>query len=228
MPLFIVIIALLHPWLGVIALASAVALFAVAVANEQVARGPLKEAAKRSIAAMQRVEAAVRNAEAVQAMGMRADFVRRWSDVNEQALTLQVQAGDSNAILVGFSKFLRLFVQILILGCGAWLVLRGELTSGGMIAGSILLGRALAPLEQAITAWKSLVAARDARDRLQRLFERQPPASQTMRLPAPIGRLSCEQSSVRAAWQGGTDPPLSQLRARGGRRARHRGTVRGR
>ena len=192
-PLFIVIIALLHPWLGVIALASAVALFAVAVANEQVARGPLKEAAKRSIAAMQRVEAAVRNAEAVQAMGMRADFVRRWSEVNEQALALQVQAGDRNAILVGFSKFLRLFVQILILGCGAWLALRGELSSGGMIAGSILLGRALAPLEQAITAWKSLVAARDARDRLQRLFERQPPPLQTMRLPAPIGRLSCEQ-----------------------------------
>jgi ATP-binding cassette subfamily C protein EexD len=104
-----------------------------------------------------------------------------------------VQAGDRNAILVGFSKFVRLFVQVLILGCGAWLVLRGELTAGGMIAGSILLGRALAPLEQAITAWKSLVAARDARDRLQRLFERQPTAPKTMRLPAPIGRLSCEQ-----------------------------------
>jgi PrtD family type I secretion system ABC transporter len=192
-PVFIVIIALLHPWLGLIALASAVVLFAIAVANERIARGPLKDAGRRSIAAMQRVEAAVRNAEAVQAMGMRADFVRRWSEINEETLALQVQAGDRNAILVGFSKFLRLFVQILILGCGAWLVLRGELSSGGMIAGSILLGRALAPLEQSITAWKSLIAAREARDRLQRLFERQPAPPRTMRLPPPLGRVSCEQ-----------------------------------
>src|SRR5918994_487437 len=205
-PVFIVIIALLHPWLGLIALASAIALFAVAVANEHAARRPLKEAAGRSIAAMQRVEAAMRNAEVIQAMGMRADFLRRWSDLSEQALALQVQAGDRNAILVGFSKFLRLFVQIMILGCGAWLVLRGELSSGGMIAGSILLGRALAPVEQSIAAWKGLVLARDARDRLQRLFERQPAPPKTMCLPAPIGRLSCHRVEFLPC--GGTEPIL--------------------
>jgi PrtD family type I secretion system ABC transporter len=191
-PVFIVMSALLHPLLGLIALASALALFVVGVANERATRWSLKEAAGRSIAALQRVEAAVRNAEVVQAMGMRADFLRRWSDLSEQALALQVRAGDRNAILVGFSKFLRLFAQIMILGCGAWLVLRGELSPGGMIAGSILLGRALAPVEQSIAAWKGLVSARDARDRLQRLFEHQPPPK-TMRLPAPIGRLSCHQ-----------------------------------
>jgi PrtD family type I secretion system ABC transporter len=185
------------------------ALFAIAVANERVARYPLKEAARLSIAAMQRVEAAMRNAEVVHAMGMRPDFVRRWLDVDDRTLTFQVQATDRNAILAGFSKFLRLFVQSLILGCGAWLVLRGELSSGGMIAGSILLGRALAPLEQSIAAWKSLIAARDARDRLERLLERRPRSTNRMRLPAPIGRVSCDQVTFLAP--GATDPVLRSL-----------------
>ena len=86
-----------------------------------------------------------------------------------------------------------MLVQVLILGVGVWLVLQNELTSGGMIAASILLGRALAPIEQSIAAWKSLVAARDARDRLSALFARLPPEPAGMRLPTPLGRLSCEQ-----------------------------------
>jgi PrtD family type I secretion system ABC transporter len=192
-PVFIAVITLLHPLLALIALASALALFAVAVANEQATRRPLTEAAGRSIATLQRLGAAVRNAELVQSMGMRADLLRRWSDLNEQALTLQLQAGDRNAVLVGSSKFLRLFAQIMILGCGAWLVLRGELSSGGMIAGSILLGRALGPVEQSIAAWKGLVSARDARNRLQCLLERHQPAPKAMLLPAPTGRLSFQQ-----------------------------------
>ncbi len=205
-PVFIAIIALLHPLLGLIALASAIALFAVAVANEQATRRPLMEAAGRSIATLQRVDAAVRNAEVVQAMGMRAGLLRRWSDLNEQVLMLQLQAGDRNAVLVGSSKFLRLFAQIMILGCGAWLVLRGELSSGGMIAGSILLGRALGPVEQSIAAWKGLVSTRDARNRLRRLLERNQPPPKTMRLPAPIGRLSCQQ--VEFLPRGRTEPIL--------------------
>ena len=124
---------------------------------------------------------------------MRQDFIRRWSALNEEALALQLEAGDRNATLVGFFKFLRMLVQVLLLGVGAWLVLQNELTSGGMIAASIPLGRALAPIEQSIAAWKSLVAARDARDRLSALFARLPPEPAGMRLPTPLGRLSCEQ-----------------------------------
>ena len=192
-PAFILIIALMHPLLGLVAAGSALALLAIAVANEAAARGPLRAAAKGSIRAMQRVEAAIRNADVVQALGMREAFIRRWSALNEETLALQLKAADRNALLVGLSKFLRMLVQILILGVGAWLVLRHDLTSGGMIAASILLGRALAPVEQSIAAWKNLVAARDARDRLSALFERLPPEPAGMRLPAPLGRLSCEQ-----------------------------------
>ena len=108
-------------------------------------------------------------------------------------LALQLAAADRNAALVGFSKFIRIFVQILILGAGASLVINGQLTSGAMIAASILLGRALAPVEQAIGAWKGMVAARDAYDRLKRLLERVPAEEGAMPLPAPKGNLSCEQ-----------------------------------
>jgi PrtD family type I secretion system ABC transporter len=192
-PVFIAIIAIMHPLLGLVAVGAALALLALAVANEVASRGPLQDAAQRSIRAMQRAEAAIRNADVVLAMGIRRDFIRRWSALNEEALALQLTAGDRNAILVGFSKFLRMFVQVLILGVGAWLVLQNGLTSGGMIAASILLGRALAPIEQSIGAWKVLVAARDARDRLSALFARLPPEPEGMRLPTPLGRLSCEQ-----------------------------------
>jgi PrtD family type I secretion system ABC transporter len=192
-PVFVVMIALMHPLLGLVALTAAFALLALAVVNEAASRRLLGDAAQQTICAMQRAEAAIRNADVIQAMGMRRDFIRRWSALNEAALALQLEAGDRNATLVGFSKFLRMFVQILILGVGAYLVLQSELTSGGMIAASILLGRALAPIEQSIAAWKVLVAARDARDRLSALLARLPPESQGMRLPTPCGRLSCEQ-----------------------------------
>jgi PrtD family type I secretion system ABC transporter len=192
-PAFIAVIALMHPLLGLVAVGAALALLAIAISNEAASRRPLRDATQRSIRAMQRAEAAIRNADVVHAMGMRHDFIRRWSALNEEALALQLQAGDRNATLVGFAKFLRMFVQILILGVGAWLVLQSDLTSGGMIAASILLGRALAPIEQSIAAWKVLVAARDARDRLSALFARLPAQPESMRLPTPLGRLSCEQ-----------------------------------
>jgi PrtD family type I secretion system ABC transporter len=192
-PVFIAIIALMHPLLGLVAVGAALALLALAVANEAASRRPLRDAARCSIRAMQQAEAAIRNADVVQAMGMRRDFIQRWSALNEDALALQLKAGDRNATLIGFSKFLRMLVQILILGVGAWLVLQNDLSAGGMIAASILLGRALAPIEQSIAVWKVLIAARDARDRLSALFARLPPEPKRMRLPTPLGRLSCEQ-----------------------------------
>jgi PrtD family type I secretion system ABC transporter len=126
-------------------------------------------------------------------MGMLTSFLTGWSSRNERVLALQLVAADRNAALVGFSKFIRIFVQILILGAGASLVIDGQLTSGAMIAASILLGRALAPVEQAIGAWKGMVAARDSYDRMKRLLERMPAEQGAMPLPAPKGRVSCEQ-----------------------------------
>jgi ATP-binding cassette subfamily C protein/ATP-binding cassette subfamily C exporter for protease/lipase/ATP-binding cassette subfamily C protein EexD len=190
---FIAVIWLLHPWLGVLALLAAVVLFALALGSEIVMRAPLGEANERWMAAQRRGETALRNAEVVHAMGMLPALLGRWHADNDRALERHAEASDRGAVIVGMAKFLRLFVQVGILGLGAYLVLDGELTGGGMIAGSILLSRALAPVEQAIGAWKGLVAARASHDRLQALLRRHSEAAPALRLPVPEGRVSVER-----------------------------------
>ncbi len=192
-PIFIAVIWLMSPALGALAVAAAVILFMLAVLNEYASRRKLKEAGVASIGAMQRADAAIRNADVFHAMGMLPGFLKGWATSNTVVQDLQLNAGDRNATLVGLSKFFRVFVQILTLGGGAYLVLQQEMTAGGMIAASIIMGRALAPVEQAIAGWKSFVGARDSYERLQRLMERLPPAPTAMPLPAPTGRLLCEQ-----------------------------------
>jgi PrtD family type I secretion system ABC transporter len=195
---FLVVIWLLHPWLGALALASSALLLALALANELAMRAPLKQAGERWLHAQRRGETAVRNAEVVQAMGMLPALLQGWHRDAERALGQQTIAGDRGAVFVGAAKFLRLFVQVGILGVGAFLVLRGELTGGGMIAGSILLSRALAPLEQAIGAWRGLVGARAGYDRLRLLLARHPGGAPAIRLPVPEGRLSVERLAFKA------------------------------
>jgi ATP-binding cassette subfamily C protein/ATP-binding cassette subfamily C exporter for protease/lipase/ATP-binding cassette subfamily C protein EexD len=190
---FIAVIWMLHPWLGALALLAAVLLLALALAGEMVMRAPLRAANERWLAAHQGGETALRNAEVVHAMGMMPALLRRWHADNDRALEWHAQAGDRGAVVIGVAKFLRLFVQVAILGLGAYLVLAGELTGGGMIAGSILLSRALAPVEQAIGAWKGLVAARASHARLEALLSRHRPSAPAVRLPAPEGRVSVER-----------------------------------
>jgi len=198
-PLFVAVIWLLHPWLGMLALFSAVLLFALALANELTTRAPLAGAGQAWLAGQRNYETALRNAEVVQAMGMLPALLERWQGDRERGLRCQQEAGDRTGWIYGGSKFARLLVQVAILGLGAYLVLQGALTGGGMIASSILLGRALAPVEQAIGAWKSLVAARAGRDRLRRLFQRQPAAAAAMELPVPEGHISVEQLSFKTS-----------------------------
>lgn len=191
-PVFIVIIWLMHPMLGLIALGAAIVLFAIGFLNELICRPALRRAAQLSIAATQSVDAALRNAEAVQAMGMLPALVKSHDHTTFQSRVAHQQAADRGAAFVGLSKSIRYFAQILILGGGAWLVLQGELTSGGMIAASILLGRALAPVEQSIGVWKQVVAARDAWKRLRHLLARVPASFDRTSLPEPTGALACD------------------------------------
>lgn len=192
-PLFVAVIWLLHPWLGMVALGAAVLIFAVALLNEYLSRKPLRASNAVSLTGYRDADAAVRNADVFQAMGMLPNFLAGWTRRQDEGLDQQLKAGDRSAALLGFSRFFRVFAQVGILGVGAYLVLESQLSSGGMIAASILLGRALAPVEQAMGAWKGLVATRDAHGRLKRLFEQAPIAETAMALPAPTGRLACEQ-----------------------------------
>ena len=194
-PVFIAVIWMLHPWLGLLALGSAILLFLLALANELATRGPLKTAGRQRMAALTRCGAALRNAEVVQALGLLPRIVRRWEGDAAPAATAQQTASDVGSLILGTTRFVRLFVQVGILGIGAYLVLQGQLTSGGMIAGSILLGRALAPFEQAVSAWKGFVGARASYHRLQTLLRAAPAPQRTMALPPVRGRIAVEAAS---------------------------------
>lgn len=204
-PAFVFVIWLLHPWLGMLALASAIVLLALSVINEYATREPTKVANVAQIAATRQAEAAIRNAEVVQAMGMLPAMVGRWRMMNQGALEAMGTAGERSGILVATTKFVRFFAQICILGLGALLVIGGELTAGGMIAGSILLSRALAPVELAIGAWRNCTSARLAYGRLKTQLEAYPSIPERIELPEPEGRVSVEGLTNYAA---GTGEPI--------------------
>ena len=191
-PIFIVVIFMLHPLLGWISLAGALVLFGLAFSNELATRGLLVRAGGASVGALRQAEAAVRNADAVEAMGMMPALIRRWHASNAEALALQSDASMRSGVITALSKFARLALQIGILGTGAWLVILNELTPGAMIAGSILMGRALAPVEQAISTWRSMIAARGAYERVKEQLDESEPRGRAMPLPPPSGRLSVE------------------------------------
>ena len=191
-PIYLAAIALLHPWLGLLALGAAVLLFALALTNELATRGTLRDAGQARVAALAHCGSALRNAEVLQALGLLPAVLRRWEADSEPGQARQLAAADVAALILGAAKFARLFVQVGVLALGAYLVLQDQLTAGGMIAGSILLGRALAPVEQAIGAWKSLNGARGAYGRLQALLRAAPRAAPAMALPPVAGRLSVE------------------------------------
>lgn len=188
-PIFILIIWMLHPLLGVVALVSALLLLGLSIANDLVTRKPTVEANKFQMQAMHLAEATVRNAEVVRAMGLLPAMVERWRGVNSVSVEALRAAGEAGGIIMALTKFVRFFVQIAILGTGAWLVIQQQLTPGGMIAASIMLGRALAPVEMAIGAWKNFMAAKIAYGRLVDQIENHPADAPRTILPEPEGRL---------------------------------------
>ncbi len=192
LPVFLAIIFLLHPTLGWIAAGGALILLALAVINDFISRRALQQSSAASIEGLSQAEAAVRNADVVMAMGLMSNLNRRWATSNGRALGLLAEASNSSGLLSAASKFIRLGLQIAMMGAGAWLVLGSELTPGGMVAGSILLGRALAPVDQAIGSWKGAIAARGAFARIRTLLTAQSLINETMDLPVPEGRLSVE------------------------------------
>jgi len=191
-PIFLAVMFMLHPILGAIALIGAIVLFSLALANEIATRNLLMQAGGRSVAAMNQAEAAARNADVIEAMGMMPQLIARWSVRNAEALALQAEASDRSGLISSTSKFIRFCLQIGVMSAGAWLVIKGEMTPGSMIAGSIIMGRALAPVEQAIGSWKSLLSARAAYGRLKAQLSVTPPRGDAMPLPAPDGKIEVE------------------------------------
>ncbi|CAI1138425.1 type I secretion system permease/ATPase [Serratia entomophila] len=191
-PIYLLVIFLFNPWLGLFALVGSLILIALAVANEMVSKKPLGEASKLSIMSGGLASANLRNAEVIEALGMLPNLKRRWFSLHSRFLNSQRVASERAATVTSITKFVRLSLQSLVLGLGGWLAIDGHITPGMMIAGSILMGRTLAPIEQVINVWKSWSAAKLSYNRLVKLLEQHPERGTGMSLPRPAGALSVE------------------------------------
>ncbi|MCK9173333.1 MAG: type I secretion system permease/ATPase [Desulfuromonas sp.] len=193
-PLFLAVIYILHPLLGLVATAGAVLLVIFAVINEKITRKPLDAANTVNNFSMRFVEAARRNAQTVHSMGMITGVTQRWQGLNDTVTKLQTQASRQAGLVQALSGWLRQSMQVFIYGVGAWLTLEHKATAGCMIAASIIMGKALAPVQMGIGSWKSMIEARGAWKRLDELFSK-PKAEESMDLPAPKGQLAVEHVS---------------------------------
>jgi len=204
LPIYILVIGLMHPMLGLAAALGACLLTALAIVNERLMRDRAERALRCSRETTRHAEALTRNAEVIIGMGMTRAAVGSWQVRHGQLLEAQAQLGTGSSRLSAIARMTRQGLQIVMLAIGAWLVIERHASPGIMVAATILLGRALQPVEQLIGGWKVLVEARGA---WQRLSER--PAMQTgqadLELPAPIGRLEVERVIFSAA---AARPPL--------------------
>lgn len=190
---FIIIIFMFHPLMGVVALIGAILLFLVAVANEKITHGLLHDASMASRKSSRFIDISIRNAEVVSAMGMVNGVRGHWQRLNDAVLTHQQDLNQRTSIIISFTKFLRQFIQIAMLATGAYLVIDQHVTPGVMMAATLILGRALSPVEQAITTWKGFVDAREAYQNLDQLLSDYKEDSGVVSLPAPSGKLSVER-----------------------------------
>ncbi|APQ12925.1 peptidase [Pseudomonas oryzihabitans] len=193
LPLYIAVMFFFHPLFGVLTIMGALLLIALAYANERLTSRPLAEANQEHARATQFTSKNLRNAEVVTAMGMLPSLFERWRQRNYRVLALQAKASERGGALSTLSKTLRMILQSLILGLGAWLVIDHQITPGLMTAGSLLLGRALAPIDLMIGSWKGFVTARGQYERLNSLLRQIPAEPQRMPLPQPLGNLAVEQ-----------------------------------
>jgi PrtD family type I secretion system ABC transporter len=197
LPLFLLLIALFHPLLGWVALGGAVLLVALALVNARATRESLEAMQRETRAAGRFIDGALRNAEAIRALAMLHSVTGRWQGMNDRALAAFARTSQTGGTVTGLTKLARQAVQIAMLGAGAYLVLEQHVTPGVMMAATIILGRALAPVESLIAGWRSIVDARQAYRRLDELLGRATEPEAKTELPEPRGALSVEAASFR-------------------------------
>jgi ATP-binding cassette subfamily C protein len=210
MPVFLFICYLIHPWIGYLSLAGGIILLTITLLTERASRGPQREAAQGQNRRSAVAEGDRRNSETIIAMGLGEALAVRWSRVNEAYLTASERSADIISGYGSLTKVLRMVLQSSILGLGAYLVLRQELTAGAMIAGSIMMARAVSPVETAIANWRGFVAARDGVRRLSQTLARIGPSRARTELPKPTRRFDVEDVAVVAP--GNQTPIVAQVR----------------
>lgn len=196
MPVYIALMFVFHPWYGWFSVATAVLLVLLAIVNERATAKTLEEANMLAIAGRGQMSRNLRNAEVIESMGMLSHVRQRWLTITNRVLVLQSDASSRAGLINAVSKVVRLTSQSLILGLGAYLVIEREITPGLMIAGSILLGRALAPIDMIIASWKGFINARGQYQRLNEILLQIPAETERMTLPAPTGLIKFEEAHV--------------------------------
>lgn len=195
-PVFLAGILLFHPWLGMLALGGGALLIMITLLNQLFSRGPLMKANSATHRASMLSDEIRNEAEMIQSMGMRGAAFARWQSARDASLAESIGANDVGGTFTSMTKTLRLFLQSAMLGLGAYLVLQNEVTAGAMIAASILLGRALAPIEMAIGQWPLVQRASKGWSSLAELLEKVPPESQRTELPAPKAKLDIQALTI--------------------------------
>ena len=202
-PFYLLVIFLFEPTLGIFATVCTVILVTLAYINEKVSKKPLAEASTMAITSSTLATNNLRNAEVIESMGMLPNLINRWFKLHGRFLQLQGEASEKAGIVGAATKFVQVSVQSLVLGLGALLAIEGKISPGMMIASSILLGKALGPVQLVISVWKSWASTRSAYGRLVDLLANNPPRQSGMSLPKPNGVITVE--SVMAA------PPGAQI-----------------
>ncbi|MEP5154186.1 type I secretion system permease/ATPase [Planktotalea sp.] len=197
-PLFIAAIFIFHPMLGWLALAGGGALILIAVLNSLLTNRKTIEAQQKTVSAHGLADQTRNSSEIVRSQGMSKSMQARWQSVQNEALVQTIGASDWTGSFSALTKALRLFLQSAMLALGAWLTLQGELTAGAMIAGSILLGRALAPIEQSVGQWALIQRAVEGWRGLGQLLQAIPEDDETINLPTPPAKLSFKAVAVVA------------------------------
>lgn len=192
LPFYIAICFVFHFWLGMTALAGAILLVGLTYMTEVVTRKPVLEGARYSATRNRLAEASRRNAEVIVSMGMAPRIHARWQTANRSYMDNQRDSGDLVSGLGAISRMLRMLLQSGVLAVGAWLVINQQASAGIIIAGSILSSRALAPVDFAIANWKGFVAARQSKQRLDKILKLLPEQETPMELPAPVSTLALE------------------------------------
>jgi len=206
-PVYLLVIFLMHWVLGVASVIAAIVIFILAVWSEKATRGPLAEANSAMVKSSIMTDESRRNSEALHSLGMRGAIRKKWADMQQVALDHQTIANDVGGSLSAASRVLRLMVQSGILALGAYLALQHEISAGAMIAASIIMGRALAPVEQAVASWQQFLSFRKALERLGNILASVPAVANRMKLPQPTGKLEVENLIIQMP---GAEKPVLQ------------------
>ena len=195
-PVYIAVMFIFHPSFGWVAVATAIILIIIAIVQEKSTAKMIGEANVLANEGRGLVNKNLRNAEVIESMGMLQNIQKRWVEGTRQVLVLQATASSRAGLISGLSKVIRMSTQSLVLALGAYLVIENEITGGLMIAGSILLGRALAPIDMMIGTWKGFIGARDQYHRLNEMLLQIPAEAAKMTLPVPEGLFQLEAAVV--------------------------------